>query len=363
MDVLVRIEPRHPAQQGLTAARKRQMQLGALVSIGVATVVLSRFALKAWSNRSGKIALAEGQPETKEGVNAAQQGDWPTFEKLYCDRPPSDRYHFLRGVGALSKLDGPTPPPNSATAATIDAGLRLGWAWRHRGDGLGETINQRGAENMARLLGEAASLLDNREDLDSVACALRIRIEMGLGGSRGVLQQQLNAAAALNQPNIFVPINHLMFIAPKWYGSVDEILDVAKDYAAQETNPAWKALPAMAHAECWLYRSLMADSITEKREANSYYFGDAFRGEIEALDDEFWSARNNSTAPVSHAELTFAHNQFAYLFYTFGGSSRLDRHLDYIGKDLTRFPWAYAGLEIEHGGALSAIREQAGRTN
>jgi len=335
------------------------MSFGPILAASI-TAISVHIAVRVVSSRRGRDALAEGQPDVRKGAAAARAGDWTEFERLYSKRSASDRYHFLRCVAEQGKLDAGTPSATSATSAAIAAGLRLGWAWRHRGSGVGASVSERGAENMFRLLQEAADILDSQQQLDSVGCALRIRIEMGLEGSRGVLEKELKAAAALEERNIYVPMSHLMFIAPKWHGSAEEILELARDYAAVSTHPAWKALPAMAHAENWLYRSAMSDSPEDKTFARDYYLGAEFATEVVVIDDEFWRARAAAAAPMAHAELVFAHNQLAYLFYRIGMRGRLARHVEQIRRDLTAIPWGYAGLLIEQGGTLRAVRRQAG---
>jgi hypothetical protein len=157
----------------------------------------------------GALDQTEGQPDVAEALHAA--------------RSSSDQYHFLQGVTNLSKVECAWPSATTPQLATITMGLRVGWAWRHRGYRIGSTVTASGARDMWRLLGRALEIADELgAQADGVALALAIRAQMAMGGERGELQNFLNAAAKLDRSNIFAPRNHLLFIAPKWHGSSEE---------------------------------------------------------------------------------------------------------------------------------------------
>lgn len=211
---------------------------------------------------------------------------------------------------------------------------------------------------MARCIERAKALLEEIGDqADSVACAFAIRAEMGYEGSRGTLQRWLNIARASKEKNIFVAFNHLMFIAPKWNGTAQEMLEVAKEYAAAPASAAWIALPAVAHAEALLFGQLMTDSPAERVAAREFYFNNmAYVDELTALDDAFWRAREKEQ--LGHAEILFAHNWLGYALYRKDMHGRLALHLDRIGEDLFRVPWAhYVGIE---GHAVNDLRKSVG---
>lgn len=302
----------------------------------------------------------EGQPDVAEGVAALHAKDWTALNALYANRSPSDRYHFLQGVANVCKLECETPPAGSAELASITVGLYVGWAWRHRGYGVGSTVTESGARNMWRLLEQTVRLVDELgARADSVALACAIRATMALDGSRGDLQRYLNAAEKLGELNIFVPRNHLWFVAPKWHGSIEEIHAIAREYAAKPASPAWLSLPAMAYAEEIVFRLHMSDASTSERLSarRAYATGAEYGAELERLDDAFWRAREHASVDMGHAETTFAHNAFAYLMYRRGMKERLARHLTVIGPHLLTQPWGYDGLARP---SLRALRRRAG---
>jgi len=209
----------------------------------------------------GPIDQAEGQPDVAEGVKALHRKDWRGFEALYAARSSSDRYHFLQGVTNLSNVEHAWPPIDTAERATITMGLCVGWAWRHRGYAVGSMVTRAGAHGMWRLARRALEIADDLgEEADGVALALAIRAQMAMDGGRGALQRFLNAAAKPHRSNIFAPRNHLLFVAPKWHGSADEVYSAAREYAHRPATAAWLALPVMAHIEVMTYQLNMSDN-------------------------------------------------------------------------------------------------------
>lgn len=311
------------------------------------------------SNVGARWMAAEGQPDLKEAVAAFKKREWQALVRLYEDRPPSDRYHFLRGLGSLTKLDSALPQNPRGTLATIAAGVCLAWAWRHRGAGMGADVSEQKVLEMTRLLVEAEALLAGLgEQMDSVGCAIAIRVEMGLAGSRGPLQRALNNAVSGSEHNIFVALNHLTFVAPKWHGSIDELTEVAREYAARP-HPAWMAMIAVADAEIWLYEEVMSPDVSARDRATAYFLGPKFRAELESLDDRFWHAVMAGSVTMTHAEAVIAHNALAYLLMRTSLNGRLARHMDRLGRDITEQPWGYLGYPRSPGG-VREIRAQAG---
>ncbi|MES1197637.1 MAG: hypothetical protein ABUL55_03320 [Pseudomonadota bacterium] len=335
----------------------------------VIVVGIARFLFQSWwrGQKLGQGWGSEGQLDVDEGAAAFKRRDWDRLVALYRDRSPSDRYHFLQQLGLVTKLDATLPSKPTGDLAVVSAGVQVAWAWRHRGSGLGSTVALKGAIKMKALLLSAEHLLESLEPkLDSVGFALRIRIAQGLDGSRGGLQRQLNGAQALgaDQANIFVAFNHILFVTPKWHGSLDEMMAVAREYAAAPENAAWISLPAVAHVEAWIFRTTMDEDAARRADAENYYAeSEAFGAEIEALDDAFWAARTTTTKPMAHAELLIAHNYLAFLLYKRRLSARLARHLERVGEDFTRTPWwSYAGF-ISASDASERVRAAAGLAN
>lgn len=334
--------------------------MGNILFRGVVGVLTWYADLKA----GGPMDQTEGQPDVVEGVDALRQRDWSRFEALYVARSSSDRYHFLQGVTNLSEVECAWPTATTPQLATITMGLCVGWAWRHRGYGVGSTVTEAGARSMWRLLGRALEIADDLgAEADEVALAFAIRAQMAMDGDRGGLQRLLNAAATLGRSNIFTPRNHLLFVAPKWHGSSEEIYAAAREYAHRPANAAWLALPVMAHIEVMTYQLHMSDDKSVQWEGRKYFHKSSTYGkELEHFDDAFWAARDRAQAQMGYAETIFAHNIFAYAFYhrsVYQRSlrDRLARHLEAIGPNLLVQPWSYNPFERP---SLAALRRRAG---
>lgn len=330
---------------------------GALIFV-VAVILRTIFGLFFLAGKN-RAAFAEGQPGVTEAAKAFRRKDWKAVEALYADRSPSDRYHFLQGLALATKLDGLLPAKPQGALAVITAGICVGWAWRHRGGGLGASVSDKAALKMSTLLSRALALVEDLgSEADSVSVAIAIRAEMGLEGNFAALQRQLSIAEHASEQNVFVPRNHIMFVAPKWRGSIDEMFDVARDYASRSSNPAWMVLPAMAHAEAILFRLSMNDDAADRRVAHEFYVeSDAYKLELETIDDAFWKARNKGDVRMAIAEQLFAHNMLGYVLYRRRMYGRLARHLDAIGPDLMEIPWAYSGYGR---GSIAALRREVG---
>jgi len=307
----------------------------------------------------GPIDQAEGQPDVAEGVKALHRKDWRGFEALYAARSSSDRYHFLQGVTNLSNVEHAWPPIDTAERATITMGLCVGWAWRHRGYAVGSMVTRAGAHGMWRLARRALEIADDLgEEADGVALALAIRAQMAMDGGRGALQRFLNAAAKPHRSNIFAPRNHLLFVAPKWHGSADEVYSAAREYAHRPATAAWLALPVMAHIEVMTYQLHMSDNESEKRAGRAFFHeGSTYGKELEHFDDAFWAMQRRGQGPIGHAEAIFAHNMFAYAFYQRSMDDRLAPHVEAIGRNLLVQPWSYNLLERP---SLKLLRKRAG---
>jgi hypothetical protein len=305
------------------------------------------------------IHEAEGQPDFDACVAAMHRQDWKGLVDLYSARSSSDRYHLLQGMGHLTKLECPLPALTTPEHAIIAAGMCVGWAWRHRGYGRGYSVTEDGARNMFRLLEHAMQIVHELQgDADGVAYAFAIRAEMALGGNRGTLNALADAASRHAEKNIFVARNHLLFVAPKWHGSIEEVHEVARDYASAFDHPAWQSLPAMAHAEARTYALDMSEDEDAIARARVYYgHSKDYVRELSAIDDAFWAAHERLGRPMGHAETVFGHNMLAYLFYNRQMSERLRPHLEAIGPHLMFQPWVYDGLSRP---SLNDLRSHAG---
>jgi hypothetical protein len=305
---------------------------------------------------------AEGHPLVHKGLGALEARDWPSLVAFYEGQAPSDRCHFVRGLGELSKLDDDIPLEfDDPRMLTIAAGLRVHWAWRHRGGGGGDTVTGDGGRNMMQRLSEAEEMLQiagERTPDDSTTIGLHIRAEMGLGGDHANLLSLLTRAGRSPEANIFVATGHLMFVSPKWHGSVDEMWSAANGYASRPSGAAWVALAAYAHMEEYLYWVAFSDD-KASREAYLAKLRDpsfrSFAGEMDAL---FWKTAEEK--PMTGSEAVFAHNAFGAFLVLLNAIDLARRHLERMGPCFTRIPWYYAQYKDNPLEWLNDVRKRAG---
>lgn len=287
---------------------------------------------------------AEGHPLAKRGLAALEARDWPSLAALYEGQTPSDRFHFVKGLGELSKLDDDIPTQfEDPRMLTIAAGVRVGWAWRHRGGGTGDTVGEDSAVRMMQRLGEAEDMLQEAGRLspeDTTTIAFHIRAELGLGGDHANLASLLQRASRSPEANIYLAVSHMMFVTPKWHGSVEEMWSAANGYASKPANAAWLAIAAQAHIEEYLYAVAMSED-KELREACLAKLRDpGFRDLAAEMDDLFWKTAKQS--PMTGSEAVYAHNAFAAFLTLLNAIDRSRPHLEAMGPRFTRAPWYFA---------------------
>ena len=304
---------------------------------------------------------AEGHPLVRKGLGALEARDWANLVALYEGQAPSDRFHFVRGLGELSKLDDDIPPAfDDPRMLTISAGLRVHWAWRHRGGGGGDTVTEDGGRKMMQLLSEADELLraaGERTPGDSTIIALHIRTEMGLGGDYAKLTPLLERASHSPEANIFTATGHLMFVTPKWHGSIEQMWHVVNGYASKPHNAAWIALAALGHMEEYLYCAGFSNDQAQRDAFVAKLRDPGFRDFVGEMDALFWKTAEEK--PMTGSEAVVAHNAFAALLVLLNAIDLSRPHLECMGPCFTRIPWYYARYDGNPLVWLNDIRKRA----
>lgn len=303
----------------------------------------------------------EGHPDAQRAFDMLMKGGWSALTQLYWKLEPSDRYHLVQGLGELAATEPVTWAEEADSAIlTIHGGICLAQAGKARGAGSGAGVKRDAAQRMADSLMEARRLLDRAASInahDSTNFALQIRVGLGLGGDRAELNRLLGKIDASDEHNIFAAANHLQFVSPKWYGSVEEMWQVANTYANNPHNAAWLAIAARAHIEEWLYS--MAFDPAARQDYIARLQDDGFKDHIRSLDRLFWNRAAESG--MSRAEATFAHNNMAFLLQMVHADEKIGPHLDRIGANVSILPWGYLPDGAEKPTRLiSDLRRKAG---
>jgi len=303
----------------------------------------------------------EGHPDAQRAFDMLTKGEWTALTSLYWKLEPSDRYHLIQGLGELAALESINWPEEADSAIlTIHGGICLTQAGKARGTGPGNSVKRDAAQRMADSLMEARRLLDRAAAInahDSTNFAQQIRIAMGLGGDRAELNRLLGKIDASEEHNVFAAANHLQFVSPKWYGSVEEMWQVANTYANNPHNAAWLAIAARAHIEEWLYS--MAFDPAARQSYIAKLQDEGFKDHIRSLDRLFWNRAEEIR--MTRAEATFAHNNMAFLLQMVHADEKLGPHLERIGSNITIHPWGYLPDGAEKPTRLiSDLRRKAG---
>lgn len=306
---------------------------------------------------------AQGNPHVAPGLRLLAEKNWAALAEIYRAQSPSDRFHFIQGLGELTDLLGddlPTEADDPAVAAII-AGIRVGWAWRHRGGGRGSEVSASGGENMERCLLVAAPMLETAGDVapqDSTIIALHLRAEMGLGSNYEALTKLTARLSRSPEANIYAVQSHMNFIAPKWHGSLEQMWAAANAYASQPHNAAWVSIAARAHVEEWLYSYSFGDDPNLQHQYGVKLADPAFRAFAGQIDKLFWET--HAKAPLVGSEAIVAHNNMAGFLVMVRAIDLSRAHFEAIGPYITEQPLAYFGWSENPMQVLNEWRKRVG---
>jgi hypothetical protein len=320
-----------------------------------------------WRHRGGVYVRTEdaafdrteGHPDTALGLEHVLSGNWTALTSLYWNQPPSDRYHFVQGIGELAKHESVTWPDGADSAVlTIQAGVCLAKCSTAIEDVITRRAPKSRAAGISAILAEAKQLLvesARRNPHDSANLALQLRVEAGK--DRATFNNLLGRIDATGEANIFAALNHIMFVSPRARGSMEELWETANGYASNPHNAAWLAIAAFAHIEEW--RHSMNSDAALRRAYISRMQDPGFTDHIRSLDRLFWNRAEESE--MSRAEATFAHNNFAFLLQMVRADDALAPHLDRIGRSISALPWCYLpDGALKPTRLISDLRRKAG---
>jgi hypothetical protein len=304
----------------------------------------------------------QGNPVVAPALRFLGEKNWAALSELYRSQSPSDRSHFVHGLGEVTDMLGDDLPHevDDPAAAAIIAGIRVGWAWRHRGGGRGSEVSDSAAENMRRCLLAAEPLLEaagDRSPEDSTIIGLHLRAEMGLGGSYDVLAKLTSRLRRSPEANIFAVQSHINFIAPKWHGSIEQMWAAANAYASKPHNAAWVSIAARAHVEEWLYSYVFGDDANARHAYGVKLHDPQFRMFAGEIDKLFWET--HAKAPLKGSEAIVAHNNMAGFLVLVQAIDLSRPHFEAMGSHMMEQPLGYFGWSDNPIEALNGWRRRA----
>lgn len=282
--------------------------------------------------------------------------------RLYSVLAAPDRMHFVELLGARSRIGSPLPDLSEHPALpALVGGLRTVWAHRLRG---GATFEATSGEQIGGMLGMAAAARSALETAgrqtpnDSCVFGFGIRCLMISADDPEVFAEQSRRLEASGEANVSADLARLVYLSPKWHGSVRDMHDFADRAAGTGRNAAVVALKARAWIEEWLFETSMNEAPGAGQQFRDKLHRMDFRKVFAQLGDAF-NARYTSAGGLTSAEAHFAHNTLAVLFAIFFDKDRLRPHLAAVGPFSSDVPWAYFGNQ-ETAVEIAKLRRACG---
>ncbi len=290
---------------------------------------------------------------------AARTGDWRPAAHLLAATGDLDARHDrvlqLASVAALTPRwleawQDAEPTSRDALAVGVQAAVER--AWLHRGreyepqDVVGFLDGLREAEE------QSLSALQVAPD-DASVLAARLAIARGLElgpEEHGRRLARLREVAPLHRGGLG---EALQFMAPKWFGSTEEMFALARSVHAQAPHGhAVGLLLVVAHVEQYLHLAGRSG-----RAAQTYAESAQTRAELRAAAAA-WSSQEPS--PVGRV---WGHNLLAMAFWLAELPEDAAPHLERTREHLTQLPWGHVGEPSEvHAQVQAWARARVGTT-
>ena len=159
------------------------------------------------------------------------------------------------------------------------------------------------------------------------AWSLRVVTARGLEVGKAEARRRYARTAALSPGDLPTQAQMLQYLSPKWFGSVEEAGDFARE-CASAGGPS-SALIGLHHIEEWL----RAD---DRAQRAAYLADPATRSEIDAASSRLL-ASGAGVDPVT----VLAHSILSMVLWLAGARQSAFSHADAAGGRQARFPWNY----------------------
>lgn len=292
------------------------------------------------------VETSEWHPDVERALGLLAQRDWSGLVDVVAPLTPDSQFLLLNALSARSPLDDPlgTIPPHPI-AQLIYGAVFVGWAWRHRGFGRGDEVDEQRWVPFFDRLQTATAALDEalRSDPDNgTALGFMIRARKGLNHV-----DELDRYEAMFWQSRTKPLdgatNLMLARCRKWHGSHREMIDVSEQIRLdQHLHPARLAIVARAAVERWLWDAHMDDDPTIRLRGQRMFA----RGEnvvaMATLNDDYH--RLMSVLPEDErdpAAEQYAANQLGAVLYLCGQYQLAKPHLELLGTAPAEWPWCY----------------------
>ena len=211
----------------------------------------------------------EAVPGVSQALAAMKSGDHGPAEQLYHSTHDSGlRYAFIRQLADDAPATSELATPFDAIATTGDPmwhiargmyHVRIGW--NARGSGTADTVTDEGASVLFVRCEMAVNALETAAELrpdDDLPFAFM------MGAARGLSDTELgdNAyyqAIARNRDSWAAGQQRIEWLSPRWFGSIDDVLEFARGESERVGTGELAALPILAHNDINIYLTMFQD--------------------------------------------------------------------------------------------------------
>lgn len=294
-------------------------------------------------NEESDIDLSLGYNRLHEFKAFLEQKNYAAFEGEYEKLEWDEKTLLNEGIGLNpifeTHIANWVSQEQSSSIANLFAGVSLTLqAWTARTAARGADVSEERAEVFLTLLEKAAEHLKIADDLnpdDAEVCARTIRVYMGLGVEREVVEGYFTAANSIQPGHFMAHMMMINYLSPKWRGSIEEMYDFANNQFAESNSSLLMTLPLFAVIEEWLYYGMTDD----KENEDQVFKNEELKETIKTMYSDY---REEETDRLL---IPYVYNYFAFVFHMFGESELARDAVTKIQDKMTVYPWAYIGLD------------------
>ena len=309
-----------------------------------------------WKSLFGRkqdtIDTRDWHPRVNVALDLFKEKKWSDLSLLVSRQSPDSAFKLISALGARSPLEDKIGSfPQTPTMLMIMGGVQAVWAWRHRGYGVSDTVDEtrwpRFYKSLENAQQDLQQLLEVREN-SSVGLSFLGRVLTGLSDTDQLALVEARFNACSDRPVEGCAV-FLQARSPKWHGDHDSMFAFAKRAASDgRLHPARHALLARAHVERWLYDAWMADEDSVNQAGRVYMSSATTVEDIHRLNARFNDDMvDDLNAQKNEAACRFAHDNLGFALYLSGQRQEAAKHIAALGAQPSDTPWSYAlGEEI-----------------
>ena len=289
----------------------------------------------------------EGNPDVEPLLQLIRSGNSDGLIEKYREMHPSDAHHaihcaanFIHSGQELWLKQAVEPP-----LLNILGGLYSRWAFLARGGGRGAEVEPENWRQAQQLAGMAQEVLDRAfaaEPEDAVNYGFYILADFlapqptnpGLLFA-GTRQRFELMQTGEGRRNMFAASAILLHCAPKWFGSVEEMMLMAEHAAPQQGG--WLALKAQALFEELVWFAAFETETAPRLRYEMKMVSSSYGETLQALARQCWS--EIEAGGLSPSERVYSANLMAGLLCSQGRYFRARRFLRFMRGCVTLYPW------------------------